>query len=122
MPSFAHLQGQQPQGPTLSDAISKTTSPQHDGLNVLALAVKCALESSARGGDAASAADNRGKGGGRPQARQPGVSLVEALLAAGASPVTPLAPSESIPESINGVRQARYARSPLGLAILGKVR
>ena len=102
----------------LDDAISS----KHDGLNPLALAVKCALETVSY---AAPAGGNKGgaaaTGGKQWKQTSPCVPLVEALLGLGASPVALLAPSEGVPESINGVKQDRYRRSPLGLAIVGKV-
>ena len=71
-----------------------TFSEKHDGLTPLALAVR----------------------------EQCSAETVAVLLAAGASPVSLMDASPDIPESINGVRQARYKRSALGIALLGKVR
>ena len=47
--------------------------------------------------------------------------MVAVLLASGASPVSLMDASPDIPESINGVRQSRYKRSALAIALLGKV-
>lgn len=100
--------------------LNLATSYSHDDLNVLALAVRCVLEE-----EEEASSEVPQQSGSKPQPRGAAASaqmqVVAALLKAGASPIQTMPASHNLPESVNGVRQPRYNRTPLGLALAGKV-